>query len=65
MSPTLATFFEDPDFVASPSPPRNLPIYAQTMASGLVAQSSPSSTHSKSKQYDRHILEFIDLEAES
>ena len=58
-------FFEDPNFVASPSPPRSLPIYAETMASVLAAQSSPSSTHSKSKRYDRRVLEFIDLEAES
>ena len=58
-------FFEDPKFVASPSPPRSLPIYAETVASVLAAQSSPSSTHSKSKRYDCRVLDFIDLEAES
>ena len=58
-------FFEDPSFVASPSPPRSLPIYAETMASVLAARSSPSSTHSKSKRYDPWVLEYIDLEAES
>jgi hypothetical protein len=58
-------FFKDLKFVASPSPPRCLPIYAETVASVLDAQSSPSSTHSKSKCYDYRVLDFIDLEAES
>jgi hypothetical protein len=58
-------FFEDPKFLASPSPPQSLPIYAETVASILATQSSPSSTHSKSKRYDRRVLDFIDLEAES
>ena len=59
------SFFEDPKFVASPSPPRSLLIYDETVVSVLAAQSSPSSTHKKSKRYDRRILDFIDLEAES
>ena len=58
-------FCEDPNFVASPSPLRSLPIYAKTMTSVLAAQSSPSSIHNKSKRYDRRVLEFINLEAES
>jgi hypothetical protein len=58
-------FFEDPKFVASPSPPRSLPIYAETVASVLAAQSFPSTTHSKFKRYDCRVLDFIDLEAES
>ena len=58
-------FFEDPKFVTSPSPPRSLPIYDETVVSVLAAQSFPSSTHRKSKRYDRRILDFIDLEAES
>jgi hypothetical protein len=58
-------FFKDQKFVASLSPPRCLPIYAETVASVLAAQSSPSSTHSKSKRYDYRVLDFIDLEAES
>jgi hypothetical protein len=58
-------FFEDPSFLASPSPPWSLPIYAGTMASVLAARSSPSSTHTKSKRYDLRVLEYIDLEAES
>ena len=58
-------FFEDPRFLASPSPPRNLPIYAETLASVLAAQSSPSSTYRKARHYDRRVLDFIDLEAES
>jgi hypothetical protein len=57
-------FFEDLKFVASP-PPQCLPIYAETVASVLAAQSSSSSTHSKSKRYDRRVLDFIDFEAES
>ena len=56
-------FFEDPSFIASPSPPRSLPIYDKTIVYVLAAQSSPSSTHSKSKRYDRRVLEFVDLEA--
>ena len=58
-------FFEDPKFVASPSPPRSRHIYTDTVASVLAAQSSPSSSHSKFKRYDRRVLDFIDLEAES
>jgi hypothetical protein len=56
-------FFEDPRFFASPSPPRCLPIYAETMASVLAAQPSPS-MHKKTKHYDRRVLDFIELEAE-
>ena len=58
-------FFEDPKFLASPSPPRSLPIYTETVASVFATQSFPSSTHSKSKRYDRRVLDFIDLEAKS
>jgi hypothetical protein len=58
-------FFKDLKFVASPSPPQCLPIYAKTVASVLAAQSSPSSNHSKSKRYDYRVLDFIDLEAKS
>jgi hypothetical protein len=58
-------FFEDPKFEATPSPPRSLPIYAETMASVLVAQSSPSYTHSKFKRYDRQVWGFINSEVES
>ena len=59
------SFFEDPKFVASPSPPRSLPIYAETMAFVLAAQFFRSSTQSKSKRYDCRVLNFINLEAES
>jgi hypothetical protein len=58
-------FFENPNFVASSSPPRSLPIYAETMTSTFAAQFSPSSIHSKSKRCDHRVLGFIDLEAES
>ena len=59
----LATFFVDPRFVASLSPPHNLLIYAETMASVLAAQSPHPSTHSKARRYDRWILDLIGLEA--
>ena len=58
-------FFEDPWFIASLSPPQSLPIYTVIMASARTAKSSLSSTHSKARHYDRWVLDFIDLEAES
>ena len=58
-------FFEDPKFVASPSPPQSLLMYAEIVVFDIAAQSSPSSTYSIYKRYDRRVLEFIDLELES
>ena len=59
------SFFEDPFFVTSPSPPQSLPIYVEMMYFVFAAQSFSFSTHSKSKRYDSLVLDLIDLEAES
>ena len=58
------SFFEDPRFLSSPSPPQGLSIYAENIAFFLVAQPSPS-MHRNTKHYDRWVLNFIDLEADS
>jgi hypothetical protein len=57
-------FLEDPSFLASPSPPRGLLIYAETVDFVLAAQPSPS-MHRKTRHYNRHVLDFIKLEAKS
>lgn len=56
--------FEDPK-LASPSPPRSLPVYVETMAFVLVAQSCPFPTHKKTIRSAQWILDFRESEAES
>ena len=66
MMPTLVVaFFKDPRFLASPSLPRSLLIYVESMAYVLVAQFSPSSTHRRDGHYDRQILDFIESEVDN
>ena len=45
--------------------PANLPISTVIIASIRTAKSSLFPTHTKAKHYDRWVLGFIDLEAES
>ena len=57
------SFFEDPRFLSSPSPPQGLPIYVENMV--FFATQPSLLVLWNTKYYDQRVVDFIELEADS